>query len=301
MSTSTLAACPARRTTALAKFRDFVELTKPRVSVLVLVTVGVGFYLASWGRPELWLLTQTLLGTALVAGSASAINQYLERKTDARMPRTASRPLPAGRLSGTEVVVFGAITLVLGTSLLLPINATTAALGLLTWLLYTCVYTPMKTQTSLNTVVGAVPGAMPAVMGWTAAGRALDIEAATLFGIVFLWQFPHFLAIAYLYRKQYAAAGLRMLPSVDRTGRLAPAAAVLYALALLPVSLIPAVECLAGRSYFAGALALGIGYLVASMLFFARTGEGTARGLLRTSLVYLPALLILLMWDLLPI
>ena len=218
------------------------------------------------------------------------------------MSRTATRPLPAGRLSDREVVVFGAITIVLGLVYLWAlVNPLTALLGAATWILYVVVYTPLKPLTPFNTVVGAVAGALPALMGWTAVGGSLSLEvgggglkAATLFLIVYLWQFPHFMAIAWIYRRQYAAAGLKMLTVVDPSGRRAGQQAVVAALALVPVSLVPVVQH-ASRGYFAVALALSINYLVAAIRFAWRPNEAGARLLLRVSLIFLPALLGLLM------
>lgn len=286
-----------------ARLLDYVELTKPKIAVLVLVTVGVGAAVSTGGRPELWTVFHAVLGTALVASSASALNQWLERDTDARMRRTAGRPLPAARLHSVEVLAFGLALVAVGTAYLIwMVNFTTAMLGILTWVLYVWIYTPLKTRTTLNTVVGAVPGALPVVMGWTATGGELNSGAGVLFLIVFLWQFPHFMAIAWIYRQDYADAGMRMLPSVDPSGRLAPITAVLHALTLIPVSLAPAAaSChLAGLAYFYGALVLGLGYLAFSVMFLVRTNEANARGLLRASLVYLPALFLFLLLDLLP-
>jgi protoheme IX farnesyltransferase len=288
--------------TWLARLGDYVELTKPKISLLVLVTVAVSAFLGSWGPPNAALLLHTLLGTALVAASASAFNQRLERRTDALMSRTSTRPLPAGRLSDRQVVAFGAATIVAGLAYLaVAVNPLTAVLGAATWILYVVVYTPLKPLTPFNTVVGAVAGALPTLMGWTAVGGSLGFEigggglkAATLFLIVYLWQFPHFMAIAWIYRRQYAAAGLKMLTVVDPTGRRAGRQAAMAALALIPVSLVPVLQH-AGRGYFALALALGVAYLTAAVRFGWRPDEAGARGLLRISLVYLPALLGLLM------
>ncbi len=212
------------------------------------------------------------------------------------MQRTADRPLPAGRLGSTEVLVFSAITILLGIGYLaLAVNWLTAALGLLTWTTYVWIYTPLKRLTPANTAVGAVAGALPVLMGWAAVDTQLGLKAFTLFLIVFLWQFPHFMAIAWIYRHQYAAAGLRMLPVVDPSGRRAGAQAVVSALALVPVSLIPAVLQLAGGVYFAWALLLGVGQLICAVLFLVRLDETSARRLLRASLIYLPAVMLLLM------
>jgi heme o synthase len=284
----------------LLTLRDYIELTKPKISVLVLVTVTVSMFVAAWGPPSLWLLVNTLIGTALIAASASALNQGLERQSDALMDRTLSRPLPAGRLTQREVLNFGAMTIVVGLLYLaLAVNWLTAALGAATWFLYVAVYTPLKRVTPLNTVVGAVAGALPTLMGWSAAGGSFamssgGIMAATLFVIVYLWQFPHFMAIAWIYRRQYASAGLQMLTVVDGSGWRAGQQAVVAAVALLPVSLVPATRQ-AGPVFFAAAIVLGLVYVAFSTLFCIRRDEASARWLLRASLVYLPALLFMIM------
>jgi protoheme IX farnesyltransferase len=282
------------------KLIDYVELTKPKISVLVLVTVAVAMFVGNWGPPSSWLLFHTLAGTALVAASASALNQRLERATDALMARTAGRPLPAGRLGEREALVFGGVTIALGLGYLaLAVNELAAALGALTWILYVPLYTPLKRLTPFNTVVGAVAGALPTLIGWAAVGGSFSfspggggVTAATLFLIVYLWQFPHFMAIAWIYRRQYAAAGLRMLTVVDPSGSRAGSQAVMAALALLPVSLVPVVQH-AGATYFAAATTLGLAYLACSALFCLRRDEASARWLLRASLIYLPVLLAL--------
>ena len=294
MSTSTLA-LEIRRVGGIARVLDFVDLTRPRISAMVLITVTVGAFVAASGLPPPLLLFHALAATALVAASAGAFNQWLEREADALMPRTAGRPLPSGRLQTGETIAFGLATLALGlTYLAAAVNVLTAGLGLATWLLYVCVYTPLKSRTPANTAVGAVAGALPILMGWTAVGGRLDLEAATLFLIVYLWQFPHFMAIAWIYRKEYALAGMKMLPVVDPTGRRAGTQAVVSAAALLAVSLVPALR-LGEPGYLVGALALGLGQVVLAAVFCQRLDEQSARGLLRASLIYLPALLILLM------
>jgi protoheme IX farnesyltransferase len=281
---------------------DYVELTKPRIAALELVTVLAGAGIASGGVPgDGWLVLHLLCGTALVAASASALNQLLERRTDAWMPRTADRPLPAGRLTPREGALFGAACGSAGLVWLLAlVGPTTAALGLLTWLIYVAVYTPLKTRSTANTAVGAVAGALPAMMGYAAlAPRHAAVEqhllAGMLFMLVFLWQFPHFMAIAWLYRDSYAAGGMKMLPVVDPTGRRAGALAVLSALALLPISLLPAVLQRAGTVYFLCALGLSVFQLVCAAAFAWRLNDVSARRLLRASLVYLPTLMTLLL------
>ena len=284
-----------RRSSASARVADFVELTKPRIAALVLVTVAVAAFVADWGPPGGWLLVHTLLGTALVAASASALNQWLERDTDARMARTADRPLPAGRLTGSQVVVFGVVCIVAGTVYLARyVGLPTAALGLLTWTLYVWVYTPLKRRTASNTAVGAVAGALPVLMGWSAVGAPFDLRAWALFLIVFLWQFPHFMAIAWIYRREYSSAGLKMLSTVDPSGFRVGAQAALAALALVPVSLVPCLSQPAGVILVGGALALGLGQLLCAACFFVQKSEAAARRLLVASLLYLPAMMGLL-------
>lgn len=292
MSTSTIAY--EGRSPLVARLIDYIELTKPRIAILELVTLSVAAMLAGLDG---WLLVHALFGTALVAASASAFNQWLERHSDAQMPRTAGRPLPAGRLGSFEVVLFGLITLLAGVAYLaLKVNLLTSGIGLLTWISYVLVYTPMKYITPINTPVGAVSGALPILMGWTAMGQPLNVEGFTLFLVLFLWQFPHFMSIAWIYRKQYEAAGMRMLTVVDPTGVRAGAQAVIVALMLIPVSLVPAVHPLANNAfvYFAGALLLGVGQLACAVHFLMKRDDRSARRLLRASLVYLPALMLLL-------
>ncbi|MBI3464070.1 MAG: protoheme IX farnesyltransferase, partial [Planctomycetes bacterium] len=282
----------------LARTADFIELTKPRIAALVLVTVAIAAFVAGNGLPDPWLLVHTLLGTSLVAASASAWNQLLERRTDALMDRTSDRPLPAGRLGGRAVVWFGLAAVALGVAYLaLAVSLATAALGMATWIAYVALYTPLKSRSSLNTAVGAVAGAMPVLMGWTAGGGRLGLEAATLFLMVFLWQFPHFMAIAWMYREQYARAGLQMMTVVDPTGMRAGRQAVIAALALVPVSLLPALLGIAGGAYFVWALLLGVGQTACAVAFWYRLDEAGARLLLRTSLVYLPSVLLSLVLD----
>lgn len=295
MSSSTLV-CDRPRTALLVRCADYLELTKPKIALLELVTVAVAACVAGWPSVDPWRLAHALLGTALVAASASALNQWLERDRDACMSRTCRRPLPAGRLTSVEVLAFGSFVGVLGMAYLaLAVNLPTALLGALSWLLYVVVYTPMKARSPANTVVGAVAGALPILMGWTAVGGRLDLAAATLFLIVYLWQFPHFMAIAWIYRQQYAEAGMQMLSVVDPSGRRAGVQAVCSALVLVPVSLVPAVASFAGPTYLAWALVLGIGQAVCALLFYRRPSESSARVLLRASLVYLPTLLVMLL------
>jgi protoheme IX farnesyltransferase len=279
----------------------YVSLTKPRIVIMVLVTVGVGFLLGARGSAHPAILALTLLGTGLVAGGASTLNQWLERARDARMRRTANRALPAGRVTAVEALLFGLALGIVGTLILLAgTNWLAAAVSAATLLLYVMVYTPLKSRTTLNTAIGAIPGALPPVIGWAAATETLGIEPFALFLIVFLWQFPHFLAIAWIYREDYARGGMKMLPGVDPQGVLTGRQATAYALALVPVGLLPATIGLAGPLYFVGALVLGLIYLVAAARFWVGVSDSTARRLLRTSFVYLPAVLLLLVLNPMP-
>ncbi|HWB00497.1 MAG TPA: heme o synthase [Pirellulales bacterium] len=272
---------------------DYLELTKPKIAVLELLTVLAAGCMARWSNPDVLVLLHAMLGTALVAASASAWNQWLERHLDARMPRTAERPLPAGRLSSYETIVFATVTGVCGVAYLAAlVNGLTALLGLFSWFLYVCVYTPMKPLTTLNTVVGAVAGGLPILMGWSAAEGRFGMAAIALFLIMFLWQFPHFMAIAWLYRDQYRAAGMKMLPVVDPSGQLTGVQAVCSAMLLVPVSLLPSITSYAGAAYVVVALLLGVGQLICAVAFYRRPSEFNARLLLRASLVYLPALML---------
>jgi protoheme IX farnesyltransferase len=285
--------CKTTRAGAWSRVADYIELTKPKIAVMELAAIAASALVAAWGAPPLWPLMLTLFGTGLLAASASALNQWLERELDSLMPRTADRPIPQGRVTSSEAVAFGAMTAVAGAAALACVNLATLALGLATWTTYVCLYTPLKTRSTANTTVGAVAGALPVLIGWASTGRPLDLVAAALFVVLFLWQFPHFMAIAWLYRDDYAAANMRMLSVVDPSGRRAGAQAVVAALALVPVSLVPALAMLA-PVYLLIALALGAAQCASALAFCVRRDEPSARRLLGASLVYLPALLIAL-------
>jgi protoheme IX farnesyltransferase len=278
---------------------DYLELAKPRVAVLVLFTVGAGAALAARGVPDLFTLIHTLLGTTLVVAGASALNQWLERSSDALMPRTENRPLPAGRLQPAEVVVlgfalgFGGVGY-LAATVRQPLAALIAAIAFIS---YVFLYTPLKRKTTLNTLVGAVPGALPPVIGWTAVTGSIGPEVVVLFVTLYLWQVPHFLAIAWIYRDEYSRAGMRMLPVVDSQGAMTGRQMVLYCLTLIPISLIPAAQRMAGPIYLTGAVVLGLVFLGSAIAFVRCRSVSRARGVLRASLVYLPALLALLLID----
>lgn len=286
-----------------ARLVDYLELSKPRIAVMVLITVAVGFLV---GQPGPWgieavALTQLLhawIGIAIVAAGSSALNQWWEQHTDARMRRTMSRPLPSGRLASGEVLAVGLFAALTGSCYLAwQVNGLTAALTALTFVLYAGVYTPLKRWTSLCTAVGAIPGAMPPVLGWVAAGQPLDWSAFALFAVMFVWQFPHFLAIAWLYQDDYAHAGLRMLPGVRPSRGVTGLMATAYAIGLIPVSLLPSWCGLAGGWYSVTAIGLGLAYAIAAAGFAWRESRSSARWVLWISLVYLPLLLIVLAGD----
>jgi len=283
---------------ARRRLTDFLELTKPRVVALVLVTTLVGFYLGSPGAPLLGPLVHTLVGTAIAAAGTLALNQYLERDLDARMERTRRRPLPDGRLPAHEALGFGSVLLVVGLSwLALAVGPLPALLTAGIAVTYLLVYTPLKPVTSLCSIVGAVPGALPPVVGWAAASGGFGPQPWVLFAIMFLWQIPHSLAIGRMYRDDYARAGIRVLPVVDRDGGSTGTQVVSNCLALVPVALLPTLIGIAGSLYFLVALVLGVGFLWSAIGLARRRSAADARRLLLASLVYLPVLLAIMALD----
>lgn len=274
------------------------ELFKLRLTTLVLLTTLAGYHLGRAGAMDWALLAWTLVGTGLVAAGAAALNQWLEREHDARMPRTASRPLPARRMEPDAALLIGLVAAAAGTLMLgWFVNGLTAALGAVALVSYVAIYTPLKRVTTWNTLVGAVPGALPPLMGWTAARGAAEPAGWLLFAILFLWQVPHFFAIAWLYREQYAGAGFRMLPGADPDGRRTGNQAVFFAALLLGVAGIPTWLGVVGSIYLAGSLLLGAGFLAAAVLFRRRLDGPSARRLFFASILYLPALLSLMAVD----
>jgi heme o synthase len=280
-----------------ARFADFLELTKPRITFLVLITAAVGYSVGLRGPFEPAVFAALMAGTALVSGGASALNQYAEREPDARMQRTRRRPLPSGRVTPVNALAFGLLLSAAGLGLLAGINGLTYFLGIAALGSYVLLYTPLKRVTSLCTVVGAVPGAIPPLMGWAAARGSLDPAGWGLFAILFLWQLPHFLAIGWMYREDYARAGFPMLTVLDSDGRSTARQAMLYSAALLPITVAAGVLSHAGVVYLAGAAVLGLAFFGGSIRFARAKSIPAARRLFAISIMYLPALLALMVFD----
>ncbi|MGI9168424.1 MAG: heme o synthase [Pyrinomonadaceae bacterium] len=276
----------------------FAELTKPRITFLIVLTAAAGFALAARGRIDYVRMVSAMIGIALLASGIATINQYMERDLDALMRRTANRPLPSGKLLPWEALVFGVgLTVLAEVYLAVLINPLTALLGLTVIAGYLFAYTPLKTKTSLSTLVGAFPGAVPPLIGWTAARGELSLEAWVLFAILFLWQFPHFLAIAWMYREDYARAGILMLPVVEPDGRITGQQIIVYTLMLLPVSLLPTALGISGKIYLLGAIILGLLFLYSSIRAAFSQSRQEARRLLLASVIYLPLLFGLMVID----
>lgn len=287
------AALPAKGWVAV-----YADLIKARLTMLVLLTTLVGFYVGFQGPMDYLLMFHALLGTALVASGAAALNQLLEREYDAKMRRTADRPLPSGRLQPVTVMLFGGVCAVAGLAhLALLVNSLTSVIGAVTLVSYLFIYTPLKRVTWLNTAVGAVPGALPPLMGWTAARGDLGGGGWALFALLAFWQIPHFFAIAWIYKEEYAKAGFQMLPQVDPDGSRTAQQAVSHTLGLLPISVCPFLFHLAGPVYLAGAILLGAAYLWYAIQFAKRLDTPSAKKLFLASILYLPLILILLVVD----
>jgi len=295
LRTSAVAVVERTRLSFRERVAAYAELTKPRITFLIVLTSAAGFALASRGAVDYVALFRALLGIALLSSGIATLNQYAERDLDGLMRRTASRPLPSGKLAPWEALAFGAgITILAEIYLLVLVNPLSALLGLTVIAGYVFAYTPLKTRTSLSTVVGAFPGAVPPLIGWAAARGTLSVEAWVLFAILFLWQFPHFLAIAWMYREDYTRAGILMLPVVEPDGRVTAQQIVLYTLMLLPVSLLPTALHISGKIYFFGALLLGLLFLYASVRAAISMSRQRARSLLLASVLYLPLLFFLM-------
>src|SRR5216110_2869120 len=283
---------------AKARAGAYVELTKPRITSLIVLTSAAGFAMGSVGGVNYVGLIHAMIGIALLSSGIATLNQFMERDLDALMRRTADRPLPSGRLIPFEALWFGVtLTLMAEVYLALFVNVLTALLGLTVIAGYLFVYTPLKTRTSLSTALGAFPGAMPPLMGWTAARGEIDVAAWVLFAILFLWQFPHFLAIAWMYREDYGRAGIRMLPVVEPEGRVTGQQIVAFTIMLIPVSLLPALTGLAGVRYFFGALVLRM--MLVEMCVWAAANKTNIRAkwLMHATVIHLPLLLGLMILD----
>jgi protoheme IX farnesyltransferase len=273
------------------KLRAFVDLTKPRITFLVVLTTVAGFCLGSPSGIDWLQMVNLLVGVAVLSSGIATINQWMERDLDALMLRTRMRPLPTGKLNANQALIFGMALIILSNIYLaILINPLTALLGVVTAPSYLLIYTPLKTRSTLSTFWGAFPGAMPPLVGWVAARGELTVEGWILFAILFLWQFPHFLAIAWMYREDYAKAGIKMLPVVEPAGKVTAQQIVTYTLLLLPVSLLPTLANISGRIYFAGAIVLGLGFLYVSLRTARQKSKWQARQLLLASVVYLPIL-----------
>jgi protoheme IX farnesyltransferase len=285
-------------TDARSRTADYVALTKPRLNLLVIATTAAGFYLGTGGTIDYGLMLHVVAGTALVAGGSAAFNQLVERRADALMERTKRRPVADGRLAPREALVFAAVLSAAGLAwLALATTWLAAAVAGVTLVTYVLIYTPLKPRTSFATVVGAVPGALPPMIGWAAATGTLSREAWILFAIVFFWQMPHFLAIAWLFRDDYGRAGFPMLPVIEPDGRSTAYQVAAYASALVPVSLTPSLVGLAGPAYFLVALILGTAFLAASLRFAVRRTRRDARTLFLASIAYLPLVWVAMIAD----
>jgi len=283
---------------ARERLAAYAELTKPRITFLIVLTAAAGFALASPGRVDYAALCSAMLGIALLSSGIATLNQYMERDLDALMRRTADRPLPSGKLLPWEALLFGAgLTVLAEIYLAVLVNPLSAILGLTVIAGYLFAYTPLKTRTTLSTMVGAFPGAVPPLIGWAAARGSIGIEAWVLFAILFLWQFPHFLAIAWMYREDYGRAKILMLPVVEPDGRVTAQQIIVYTLLLLPVSLLPTVLGISGKVYLYGAIILGLLFLYSSVRAALSKSRQEARRLLLASVIYLPLLFILMVLN----
>lgn len=276
----------------------FVELTKPRIAFMLVLTAAAGFYLGTKGIFDAALFVNAMIGIALLAFGVATLNQYVERDIDALMERTAERPLPTGKINAREALVFGILQCAVAEIyLFVLVNALTGVLGIIVIIGYVFLYTPLKTRTSASTAIGAIPGAMPPLMGWTSAANEITLGAWALFVLLFLWQFPHFLAIAWMYREQYAKAGILMLPVVEPEGKITARQIVLFTIMLVPISLAPFFLGFAGVIYLVGASILGIWFLFESVQTARAKSVERARRLLMVSVLYLPLIFGLLVFD----
>lgn len=278
--------------------KDYVELTKPRITWLILMSTAIGYYFGHQGGWHIWPILHTLIGTGLIASGTAALNQWYEHEADKKMRRTQARPIPSGRITPSRAFWFGVALEVVGSvELWLGVNALTSLLGVVTIVLYLFAYTPLKQKTWLSTTIGAFPGAMPPLIGFAAAANTLTPEAWALFGILFFWQFPHFYAIAWMYREDYSRAGIRMLPVVEPDGESTARQILIYSLLLIPISLFPKWLGMTGSLYMAGALVMGILFLYAGVRVTLDRTRVRARRVLLASVLYLPILYGLMVLD----
>ena len=280
------------------KIGAYFELTKPRIAFMLVLTSAAGFYLGAAQGFEISLFLNSMAAITLLAFGVATLNQYIEREIDTKMERTAKRPLPLGKVSPAEALIFGITLCVIAEIyLFFAVNPLTAFLGLIVIIGYVLLYTPLKTRTTLSTAIGALPGAMPPLMGWTASANEISLGAWSLFALLFVWQFPHFLAIAWMYKEQYRQAGIKMLPVVEKEGKVTAQQIVIFTIILFPISLAPFFIGFSGLFYLAGASILGIWFLIASIQTARAKSIAKARKLLLVSVLYLPLVFALMVFN----
>lgn len=298
MDSATVEIAAAQSLSARTRIAAFVELTKPRIAFMLVLTSAAGFYLGTQGTFDLAVFVNAMIGITLLAFGVATLNQFMERQTDALMERTATRPLPTGKIMPNEALFFGVAQCVVAELyLFFLVNPLTAVLGLVVIVGYVLLYTPLKTRTTASTAIGAIPGAMPPLMGWTAASNEITLGAWALFAFLFLWQFPHFMAIAWMYKEQYAKAGILMLPVVEPDGKLTARQIVMFTIMMVPVSLAPFFLGFAGWIFLTIASVLGVWFLVESIRTARAKSVEMARRLLLVSVLYLPLIFAALVLD----
>ena len=296
LATTQMTESQTRTTTLFSKLRDYYILTKPEVNLLILMTTSAGYYMGGRGRLNWWGMIETVVGTLLVASGTATLNQYMERNYDSDMKRTAARPLPSGRVSATEALIFGlALSVVGGVYLCFAVNPLTSLLAVSTLLSYLLIYTPLKRKTPLCTLLGAFPGAMPTLIGWAGASAGLNLQAWFLFAVLFLWQFPHFLAIALMYREDYERAGFRMLPRFDLDGHFTHAEIIGFTVLLLFTTFFPGFSLDHSLLYLVGMAASGAFFLYYGVKLVQSSSRASASHLLHASVIYLPVVLAVMM------
>lgn len=298
METATVELQETKAISIGAKISAFFELTKPRIAFMLVLTSAAGFYLGASQGFEIGLFINSMVAITLLAFGVATLNQYIERDIDPKMERTVKRPLPTGRVTPNEALIFGvALCVISEIYLFFAVNPLTAVLGLVVIVGYVFLYTPLKTRTTASTAIGALPGAMPPLMGWTASANEITLSAWFLFALLFLWQFPHFLAIAWMYKEQYAKAGIKMLPVVEKDGKVTAQQIVIFTVMLLPISLAPFFLGISGVIYLIGAIVLGIWFLMTSIQMARAKTVEKARKLLLVSVLYLPVIFALMVLN----